>query len=181
MYNVLLQSQTSKQNAIVCLDTKSVRVVVVYGGCGGGVCWLFPRSRGFRKNVRPFIPRLRVFFCFVFRLFVCWLVVFFFCLFFVCLFVSEVEISSRTLISLFRVGSDHNRRNVWRILCTPSAVNIHYFVLKFSSATYNFSFIHPINSTPGGGNIAGSLCCSMLVLFVFSFPLEGDPNSTCPL
>ena len=47
--------------------------------------WLFPRLRGFWENVRPFIPRLRFFF-------------FFF----------EVEISSRTLIPLFRPGSVHS-------------------------------------------------------------------------
>ena len=56
------------------------------GGCGmGGVgwWWLFPRLRRFRENVRSFIPRLRFFFL-------------------------EVEISSRTLMSLLMPGSVHS-------------------------------------------------------------------------
>ena len=47
---------------------------------------LFPRLRGFRENVRPFISRLRFFFFFFF----------------------EVEISSRTLILLFMPESVHS-------------------------------------------------------------------------
>ena len=46
--------------------------------------WLFPRLRGFWKNVRPFIPRLR--FCFVF----------------------EVEIGSPIIIPLFMLGLVHS-------------------------------------------------------------------------
>ena len=54
--------------------------------CGGKEWWwLFPLLRGFRENVRSFIPRL----CFFF---------FFF----------EGEISSSVLIPLFRPGSVHN-------------------------------------------------------------------------
>ena len=55
------------------------------GGGGGGGGGFFPRSRGFWENVRPFIPLLR-FFHFIFK----------------------VEISSCTLIPLFRPGSVHS-------------------------------------------------------------------------
>ena len=50
-------------------------------------CCLFPRLRGFRKNVRQLIPSLRFF--------------------------SKVEISSRTLISLLRPGSVHSGSASW--------------------------------------------------------------------
>ena len=53
----------------------------------GWWCWLFPRLRRFWENVRPFIPRLRPLFCFV---------------------LFKVDISSRTLIPLFRPGSVHS-------------------------------------------------------------------------
>ena len=68
-------------------------------------CWFFfPRLRGLRENVRPFIPRLRSFLSFIFRLFSSPACVFSF--FF-------VEIISRRVIPLFTPSSVHSGSASW--------------------------------------------------------------------
>ena len=57
--------------------------------------WLFHRFRWFLENVQPFIPRLHFVVVVVVVVVVCFV------------FVFEVEISSRTLIPLFTLGSVH--------------------------------------------------------------------------